>query len=282
VVEAEADAVRKILLTEDVLTRFQKECILLVVSAVNLNTYCVAVHCEMLRNLGVSEARCDQIASDHHLAGLSRADEQMLDAALKLTSQPSEFRAADVEVLREAGFREEQILEAIVMTSFTTFLNTLQRGLGVVPDFKPRLVFPLKELNLSHDFERPRLQTLDQEESRLELDPDLAVIVRVRAGETDAFEELVRRHGQKIYRSLMGILGNGDEAEDAFQDVFLKAFEHIEEFEGRSRFSTWLVRIAINTGIQRLRRRKAQLAIHPSRNVPVQVGKFAGREGGSA
>jgi len=256
VVEAEAYAVRKILLTEDVLTRFQKECILLVVSAVNLNTYCVAVHCEMLRNLGVSEALCDQIASDHHLAGLLPADEQMLDAALKLARQPGEFRAGDVEVLREAGFREEQILEAIVMTSLTTFLNTLQRGLGVVPDFKPRLVFPLKEVNLSHDFERPRLQTLDPEESKSEPDPDLAVIARVRGGETDAFEELVRRHGQKIYRSLMGMLGNGDEAEDALQDVFLKAFEHLEEFEGRSRFSTWLVRIAINTGIQRLRGRR--------------------------
>ena len=54
----------------------------------------------------------------------------------------------------------------------------------------------------------------------------------------------------------MGILGNPDEAEDALQDVFLKAFQHIADFEGRSRFSTWLVRIAINTGIQRVRARK--------------------------
>jgi RNA polymerase sigma-70 factor (ECF subfamily) len=54
----------------------------------------------------------------------------------------------------------------------------------------------------------------------------------------------------------MGILGNAEEAEDALQDAFLKAFQHLPNFEGRSRFSTWLVRIAINTGLQRVRGRK--------------------------
>ena len=71
-----------------------------------------------------------------------------------------------------------------------------------------------------------------------------------------AFAELVRRHGRKVYRSLIGILGSADEAEDAMQDAFLKAFQHIGEFEGRSTFSTWLVRIAINTGVQSLRGRR--------------------------
>jgi RNA polymerase sigma-70 factor (ECF subfamily) len=80
--------------------------------------------------------------------------------------------------------------------------------------------------------------------------------VRVRNGETDAFEELVRKHGRRVYRSLVGILGNAEEAEDALQDAFLKAFQHLPNFEARSRFSTWLVRIAINTGVQRLRSRK--------------------------
>jgi len=78
----------------------------------------------------------------------------------------------------------------------------------------------------------------------------------VKNGETDAFEEVVRRHGRRVYRSLIGILGNAEEAEDALQDCFLKAFQHLPEFEGRARFSTWLLRIAVNTGIQRLRGRK--------------------------
>jgi RNA polymerase sigma-70 factor (ECF subfamily) len=66
----------------------------------------------------------------------------------------------------------------------------------------------------------------------------------------------VRRHSRRIYRTLRGILGSPEEAEDAMQDAFLKAFEHLAEFKGRSKFSTWLVRIAINTGLQRLRGRQ--------------------------
>jgi RNA polymerase sigma-70 factor (ECF subfamily) len=67
---------------------------------------------------------------------------------------------------------------------------------------------------------------------------------------------LVKKHGRRVYRSLISILGSAEEAEDALQDAFLKAFQHLPTFEARSRFSTWLVRIAINTGLQRLRSRK--------------------------
>ena len=86
-------------------------------------------------------------------------------------------------------------------------------------------------------------------------DPDTEFVTRVQAGDTDAFEHLVRRHGRRVYRSLVGILGSAEEAEDAMQDAFLKAYQHVAEFKGRSKFSTWLVRIAINTGLQRLRGR---------------------------
>jgi RNA polymerase sigma-70 factor (ECF subfamily) len=67
---------------------------------------------------------------------------------------------------------------------------------------------------------------------------------------------LVRKHGRRVYRSLLGIVGSAEDAEDTLQDVFLKAFQHLSDFQGRSRFSTWLVRIAINTGLQRIRSRK--------------------------
>jgi RNA polymerase sigma-70 factor (ECF subfamily) len=128
-------------------------------------------------------------------------------------------------------------------------------GLGTEPDFKPRLVFPLKEVNPPEDSERPILERPLVDESA-SADPDAEFVARVKAGETDAFEELVRRHGRRVYRSLIGILDSVEEAEDAMQDAFLKAFQHLPEFEGRSRFSTWLVRIALNTGLQRLRGRK--------------------------
>ena len=82
IVEAEAFTVGTVLLTDDVLSRVRKEFILLVISAANLNTYCVAVHCEMLRGLGLPADVSDQIAVDHHLADLSQADKALLDAAL--------------------------------------------------------------------------------------------------------------------------------------------------------------------------------------------------------
>ena len=66
----------------------------------------------------------------------------------------------------------------------------------------------------------------------------------------------LRRHTRRIFGTLAGIVGNTDDARDATQDVFLKAFEHIGRFQGRSKFSTWLTSIAINTGTELLRQRK--------------------------
>ena len=250
VVEAEAGVVRAVLLTEDLLSRVQKECILLVVSAANLNTYCVAVHCEMLRALGVSVEDSDQIVVDHHQTDLSEPDKALLDFALKLAVRPSEIRREDVGLLRRRGFSEEQILEGVVMTALTNFLNTLQMGLGTVPDFTPKRVFTQKDLYPFHGKPRPISDAAAPE------DPDGALVAQVQNGDTDAFEELVRRHTRRVFGTLAGIVGNMDDARDATQDVFLKAFENIGRFQGRSKFSTWLTSIAINTGTEILRQRK--------------------------
>jgi RNA polymerase sigma-70 factor (ECF subfamily) len=66
----------------------------------------------------------------------------------------------------------------------------------------------------------------------------------------------MNRHRQRVYRILIGLLGDVEEARDAMQDTFLKAFQKLGSFEGRSKFSTWLLTIASNTAIQRLRDRK--------------------------
>jgi RNA polymerase sigma-70 factor (ECF subfamily) len=87
-------------------------------------------------------------------------------------------------------------------------------------------------------------------------DPDAEAVARVQGGEVDAFEDLINRHSRRVYRTLVGILGNPEEACDAMQDTFLKAFQHLGSFQGRSKFSTWLVSIASNTGLQLLRERK--------------------------
>jgi RNA polymerase sigma-70 factor, ECF subfamily len=256
IVQAEANLIDSVLLKQGALTRFQKECILLVVSAGNSNTYSVALLGQTLEILGISREESDQIAVDHDGSTLPEADKALLEAIKKLAETPTAFSEEDIKSLRSHGFSEEQILESILITGLANFLNTVQIGLGAVPDFPPRIVFPLKkEVNLSSDSGRQTIErALDKD--FLNEDPDTEIVARVQAGDTDAFEELVRKHGRRIYRSLVGILGSADEAEDAMQDVFMKAFQHIGDFERRSRFSTWLVRIAINTAIQRVRGRK--------------------------
>lgn len=84
---------------------------------------------------------------------------------------------------------------------------------------------------------------------------DLELVTRARQGETEAFEGLFRRHHRAVYRTLLGITGRPEDAEDAVQTAFLKAFQHLDQFQGASRFSTWLTRIAINEGLGKLRER---------------------------
>ena len=84
-------------------------------------------------------------------------------------------------------------------------------------------------------------------------DPDAELVAQAQSGKLEAFEELVRRHSKLVYRALTAILGNPADAQDAMQDTFLRAFKHLGGFQGRSKFSTWLVSIARNTALLRLR-----------------------------
>jgi len=254
-VDAQVHLLDQMLFTKGALSRVQKEFILLAVSAENNNSYFPALHCQTLQFLGIKPEQSQQIAIDHREANLPPPDVVLLNFARKLASEPHSFTDSDVESLRKSSFTDEQILEAVLMVGLTQLLNCIQMGLGTEPDFKPRVIFPLKEVNPVALLER---QTLEPEFTGdfLADDPDFEIVERVRNGETDAFGELVRKHGRRVYRSLLGILGKPEETEDALQDAFLKAFQHLPNFEGRSRFSTWLVRIAINTGLQRLRSQK--------------------------
>jgi RNA polymerase sigma-70 factor (ECF subfamily) len=254
-VDAQVHLLNRLLFSKGALSRLQKEFILLAVSAENNNSYFPALHCQTLQFLGVKPEQSRQVAIDHREANLPASDVVLLNFARKLAAEPHAFTDLDVESLRKSSFSDEQILEAVLMVGLTQFLNCIQMGLGTEPDFKPRVTFPLKEVNPAVASER---QILEPELSGdfVSDDPDFEIVARVRNGETDAFEELVRKHGRRVYRSLVSILGSAEEAEDALQDAFLKAFQHLPNFEARSRFSTWLVRIAINTGVQRLRSRK--------------------------
>jgi len=87
--------------------------------------------------------------------------------------------------------------------------------------------------------------------------PDDVTLVRsAKEGDMAAFEELVNRHTDMILRVAMHITNSREDAEEAVQDAFLKAFQHLQRFEERARFSTWLTRIVINEALMKLRRRQ--------------------------
>ena len=83
---------------------------------------------------------------------------------------------------------------------------------------------------------------------------DAEVVQRVRDGDRASFEILMRRHNQRIYRAARAILKNESEVEDAMQQAYINAFTHLNQFEERARFSTWLTRIAVNEAIARRQR----------------------------
>src|SRR4051794_18497355 len=82
------------------------------------------------------------------------------------------------------------------------------------------------------------------------------LVAQAREGDTQAFNDLVRRYEGKIFRLAQHITQNREDAEDVLQETFLKAYEHLPEFHGDSKFYTWIVRIAVNEALMKLRKRK--------------------------
>jgi RNA polymerase sigma-70 factor, ECF subfamily len=82
------------------------------------------------------------------------------------------------------------------------------------------------------------------------------LVAAAKSGDAAAFEELVNRYERKIFRLTMNITRNREDAEDAMQDAFMKAYAHLDSFQEDSRFYTWLVRIAANEALMRLRKRR--------------------------
>jgi RNA polymerase sigma-70 factor (ECF subfamily) len=87
---------------------------------------------------------------------------------------------------------------------------------------------------------------------------DAEVVERVRAGDRALFEILMRRHNVRLYRAARAVLKNEHDVEDVMQQAYINAFTHLHQFEERSQFSTWLIRIGLNEAFAR--RRKVQAA----------------------
>jgi len=87
------------------------------------------------------------------------------------------------------------------------------------------------------------------------------LLKRARAGNAEAFSELVHLHSSKVYGVSLKILKNREDAEDNLQNVFCKAYRSIRNFQGNSKISTWLYRIAINEALMKLRKRQSERVI---------------------
>jgi RNA polymerase sigma-70 factor, ECF subfamily len=111
------------------------------------------------------------------------------------------------------------------------------------------------------------MQNRDRSEAEVVIAPrsdptqeyEAVLIGRIRGGETELFYELIRPYERRVFVIAFTILRNEEDAEDAAQDAFLKAFKHLAQFRSESRFSTWLIQVAINEA--RLRQRKSHLEI---------------------
>ncbi len=92
---------------------------------------------------------------------------------------------------------------------------------------------------------------------------DEEVAARVLAGEKELYEIIMRRHNQRLFRISRAFVTDGNEAEDVVQQAYISAYEHLPSFQGRSRFSTWLTRIAINEAMAHSRRLRRIVPLEP-------------------
>ncbi len=98
-----------------------------------------------------------------------------------------------------------------------------------------------------------------------------ALVAKAREGDLTAFNELVNTYSRKIFRLAKHITQNDEDAEDVLQETFLKAFEHLSGFQGQSKFYTWIVRIAVNESLMKLRKRKSDRSV--PLDEPVDTGE---------
>jgi RNA polymerase sigma-70 factor (ECF subfamily) len=110
-----------------------------------------------------------------------------------------------------------------------------------------------------------KAQWMDHEENE-------SLLQRPRSGDLDALDDLLERHKVPIYNRSLRILGNEQDAEDALQDAFFLVLRHFDQFEGRSKFSTWLTRITSNAALMFRRRRSA----HPEDSLDHRLSEDEG------
>jgi RNA polymerase sigma-70 factor (ECF subfamily) len=121
-----------------------------------------------------------------------------------------------------------------------------------------------------------------QSATRPALDDDMTLVEASMSGDTAAFEELVRRYDSKLLRIALQVTHNQEDAQEAVQETFLKAYQKLNQFRGNSKLSTWLIRIALNESLMTLRRRRRYTQELPleyedpnGQNLPLDVADWS-------
>ena len=101
---------------------------------------------------------------------------------------------------------------------------------------------------------------------------ELQLVQAAKRGDISAFEQLVKRYDRNVFRIAQHITQNREDAEDVVQDAFLKAYQNLKQFQGNSKFYTWLVRIAVNEALMKLRKRKSSKTVSMDEDVETEDG----------
>lgn len=281
-----------ILFQDSKLPRLRKELLLLTLAAATGNSYWAGIHLQILLLMGMPEDTAIAAVRDFRSAPLDNEVRVLIRFAIE-AAVLGQYEAREAHA---AGLADDALQDTVALAGLSIYLNALTAPAKPEPDFGPwtQPVVPVTELFAAEgspdsiepviermfagrpdlrghlwrpedialvrepvaDADFPHPSPAEPSQPAWEPDPDAALIAAARQGDTGAFEELVHKHGRRVYRTLAGILGDHEDAQDAMQDTFLKAFRRLNTFEGRSRFSTWLVSIGANAALEKLRERR--------------------------
>jgi RNA polymerase sigma-70 factor, ECF subfamily len=101
---------------------------------------------------------------------------------------------------------------------------------------------------------------------------ELSLVQAAKKGDLEAFSALVKRYDRNVFRIAQHITHNEEDAQDVVQDAFLKAYQNLDQFQGNSKFYTWLVRIAVNEALMKLRRRRTDRTVSIDEDVETEEG----------
>ena len=122
-------------MSDGALTKTEKEQIGVVVSGINASSYCLVIHMELLRRLGVEKALARKLVNDYENAAVPEKVKVLFRFADKLTRKPVEIEEQDISAVKAAGWDEAAIRETVLTVAYFNYVNRVSLGLGLVEDF---------------------------------------------------------------------------------------------------------------------------------------------------